>query len=159
MKIIGNIKPARPSFYKARASSPVQLADTGIGDVTSEPIDEQACAPLHKLLQASGYAVRISKFNWDEPTLVAVQGSVAPHEDNKLGLIAFWLLYKQPLNKKRENVANQWLVDDPWLFTNQQRRRVKVGDVVLFDADETHAWMCNGGIYAISQTISRKRKP
>jgi hypothetical protein len=156
MKHIGNIGPARLSFYKANTFAPVELRDLLLGEIASEGIAEDACKPLVELLNASGYAIRVNP-QWDEPTLNAVKGSIAPHRDHGLGLVAFWLLHKQPFDKIKETQGMNWQVDDPWLFSNQRRAVLKRGDVVIFDANETHSWMCNGGVYAISQSVSRKR--
>lgn len=158
MKLIGNIKPAPLTKYKNGALAPVELTSTNLGDITSESIDERLSQPLAELLKQSGYGLRHCP-RWDEPTLNAVKGSVAPHRDPGLGLIAFWLLHKQPWKKMKEDDKAKWYVEDPWLFTARQSRRVQVGDVVVFNASDIHGWMCNGGIYAISQTIYRKSKP
>ena len=158
MKLIGNIQPASLSFYKTNAFRPVELRDVPLGKIASERVDEKVCKPLVGLLNTSGYVVRENP-QWDEPTLNAVKGSIGPHEDPGLGLVAFWLLHKQPFDRKKESKELSWHVDNPWLFSSQQRKIMALGDVVVFDANKTHSWMCNGGIYAISQTISRKRKP
>ena len=159
MKIIGNITPAPLKKYKQAVLAPaLDLTNTDLGGISSESIEEDVCKPLADLLNQSGYGLRHCP-RWEEPTLNAVKGSVAPHQDPGLGLIAFWLLHKQPLVKMKENKQAQWYVEDPWLFTARQSRLIRVGDVVVFNANYNHAWMCNGGIYAISQTISRKRKP
>lgn len=157
MKIIGMVKPKPLSFYKVNAEVSLQVANYEYGDVESADINKNACKDFHRLLGESGYQLRDSRA-WSEPVLVAVKGSVPPHIDNRLGLVAFWLLHKQPFCHKRESVKHQWMVDDPWLLSNQQRQRIRVGEVVVFDASATHAWICNGSTYAISQTISRKRK-
>jgi hypothetical protein len=157
VKIIGNIKPLPLKKYKQGATASLELTSVRIGDIASESIEETLCRPLAGLLEQSGYGLRHS-LDWHEPSLNAIKGSVGPHEDKGLGLVAFWLLHKQQLGCKRENSA-QWLfVDDPWLFAGRVGQRVSIGDVVVFDANKTHSWMCNGEAYAISQTISRRRK-
>ncbi len=156
MKVIGNIQPLPILEYKKLALVDANLAGTELGGISSEYVEKKACELLYSLLKAEGYRTRESA--WREPSLNAIKGSVAPHEDDGLGLVAFWLLHKQPFDRKREDKGMWWAVDDPWLFTSRQSRLIKVGDVVVFDASKPHWWMCNGGTYAISQTISRKRK-
>jgi hypothetical protein len=160
MKLLGNLAPATLKKYKQGALGPVDLASTNLGEIASESIAEVLSDPLTTLLQQSGYGLRYNP-QWEEPTLNAVKGSLPFHCDNGLGLIAFWLLHKQPLKKMPETVTAQFCVEDPWLLTARQSQGVRIGDVVIFDANKPHAWMCNGGVYAISQTIYRirKRKP
>jgi hypothetical protein len=157
MKLVGNIKPFPLSKYKQGALAPVELASVNLGDIASESIEERLCQPLTELLKQSGYGLRHCP-RWQEPSLNAVKGSVAPHRDPGLGLVAFWLLHKQPWRKMKEDDQAKWYVEDPWLFTARQSRQVEVGDIIIFNASDIHSWLCNGGIYAISQTIYRKSR-
>jgi len=158
MKVIGNLRPGQLSGYKKASSLSVSLATMDIGQVESGDIATSKCKRLYEFLASQGYGIRESLLSWDEPALVAAKGNVPPHDDRGLGLIAFWLLHKQPLSTRRESKEAQLFVNNPWLFTNQRHTSMKVGDVVVFNANATHAWMCDGGIYAISQTISRSQK-
>jgi len=159
MKIIGNLKPKSLNFYVSKTERISRLKELALGEIDSNLLEDKGCKQLNQYLNKLGYSIRENNNLWQEPCLVALKGSAPPHTDNKLGLIAFWLIHKEPLfteEQLKKLSLDIWMAaDNPWLITNQQREQLRVGDIVVFNANARHAWLSNCSIYAISQTVSR----
>jgi hypothetical protein len=92
---------------------------------------------------------------------MVVRGSIGPHIDDGFGLSAFWLIGLQPIrfNTLKHNISpGETIGDLPCLATRREDVSLVIGDVVVFDSDRTHSWICNQTAYAVSITVSRISK-
>lgn len=160
MKKLGNIKPqALSSIRKAVERWPIMPS---LGYIEGESLqgDESFLSGVRALLAERGYRPRGSSL-YNEYQLMVVRGSIGPHVDHDFGLSAFWLIGLQPIrfNTLKHNISpGQTIGGLPYLITRREDRSLKVGDVVVFDSDRTHSWICNQTAYAVTITVSPVRK-
>jgi hypothetical protein len=86
-------------------------------------------------------------------SLTSCKGSVDPHDDPGLGLSALWFIHRKPLHK-----SQQGLHEPPVLYGGRQWLDVRLGEIIVFDANKEHAWLSNYHCSMIMQTIKKARR-
>jgi hypothetical protein len=109
------------------------------GEVYSTPFlpENTVSGPLDDVLHARGLKRRPSS-RYTLPSVTTVSGSVHFHTDYGMGWVALWFTHhKQPKNGS---------LDGPMatLITPSDSFELHIGGCCVFNADDYHAWMCNG---------------
>jgi hypothetical protein len=116
-------------------------------DVTSEPLNTLSA-------RLGSYGLRgVQRGGYRSAEALRVDGAVGPHEDIGLGLVLNWFL------GSCEPYSVYMPGETPTLATPWGLLPIKVGDVFLFNADETHSWIHNGSCYLLQMTVSKVKTP
>jgi len=158
MKLIGNIKP--PAFSKFTDCIDdrwkTEEKDMSLGEVYSHSMSEEDSRQEFKeffaLLEDGGYRISDSTL-YNSLSLTSCRGSVGEHDDPGYGLVALWLVRIRGLNRGR---YAQW-GDVPELYASGKWGVVRLGDVVVFNANKKHALLVNGTCHMLMQTVTKKR--
>lgn len=101
---------------------------------------------VHKLLsflKEFSYSYRWCN-SYSDVCLLHLSGSVFPHVDKGLGLMANWLIYYKELDWYRGyNKQLKSLEEKPMLLSKGGNLDLSLGDVFIFDGDEEHGWLSN----------------
>ena len=158
MKLIGNIKPLAFSRFTDCIDDRwrTEEKDMSLGEVYAHSMSEEDSRQEFKeffaLLEEGGY--RISNGTpYNSLSLTSCRGSVGEHDDPGYGLVALWLVRIRGLNRGR--YAN-W-GDAPELYASGKWGIVRLGDIVVFNANKKHAWLVNGTCHMLMQTVTKKR--
>lgn len=123
----------------------LRQAYLGSVDVASMggPAQEKFRSELDPLLHAHGFHFRRPAFYrrlYGHADYTVGAGSIDPHEDGSYGHMALVLLAQAPLSRK---LISNWPGDECQLHASNTWQPLDVGDVVIFNADYTHAWLAN----------------
>ena len=157
MKSIGTLKPPSLVTIKGLANDSFLTKDANmsVGEVYTAEIDKEqpsnALADFFHVLVNSGYAIRESQFSL---SLTYCKGSVQPHDDKGYGLAALWLVSVKPLHKHQR----EFYPEKPLLYSSKQWLDVRLGEIIVFDADKEHAWLSNCHCSMIMQTVKGVRR-
>ena len=160
MKLIGNIKP--PAFSKFQDCIDdrwrADEKDMSLGEVYSQSMSREDSRREFKhffaLIEESGYKATDCTL-YSPLSLTSCRGSVGEHDDPGYGLVALWLVRIKGLNRGR---YAQWEWGDvPELYASGKWGIVRLGDVVVFNANKKHAWLVNGTCHMLMQTVTKKR--
>jgi hypothetical protein len=158
MKTLGICKP--PSLVTIRTlirchDFDVAPGAMSIGEVYTDEIVKDnlpALSNFFQLLTDNGYARRDSR-RYHGLSVTSCKGSVNPHDDPGLGLTALWLVHRKPLFRRQQG----WSGEPPLLYGSRQWLRLKLGAIVVFDANKEHAWLSNYHCFMIMQTVKKAR--
>jgi hypothetical protein len=81
--------------------------------------------------------------SYSDVSLLHLSGSVFPHVDKGLGLMANWLIYYKELDFYEDRKQLKSLEEKPMLFTGRGNLDLSLGDVFIFNGDEEHGWISN----------------
>ena len=157
MKSLGILKPPSLATIKSLADDRFLTKDANmsVGEVYTTEIDKEqssnALADFCHVLVNNGYAIRESQL-FASLSLTYCKGSVQPHDDKGFGLAALWLASVKPLHK------SQWGFEAPLLYSSKRWLDVRLGEIIVFDADKEHAWLSNYHCSMIMQTVKRGRR-
>ena len=160
MKSLGTLKPPSLSVIKSCTGGDRFLTpdrNMSVGEVYTTEILTDASSKLlsnfFQLLTRNGYAKRDS-CRYYSLSLTSCKGSVDPHDDPGLGLAALWFVHRKPLHKSQQG----WLGEPPVLYGSRQWLDVRLGEIIVFDANKEHAWLSNYHCSMIMQTIKKARR-
>ena len=159
MKLIGNIKP--PAFSKFKDCiddrwSINEEKEMSLGEVYNfnMSIDQtqKQFKQFFTLVDEAGYRL-VDNTPYISLSLTACRGSVGAHNDAGYGLVALWLVRLAGLTKGR---YAPW-GDVPELYAGRKWKTIRMGDIVVFNANKEHAWLVNGTCHMLMQTVAKKR--
>ena len=160
MKSIGILKPPPLSAVKQCTGGDrflVQDKNIGIGEVYTAEIKTDASLKLlsnfFQTLADNGYAKRYDS-PYNSLSLTYCKGSIQPHDDPRYGLVALWLVSVKQLHR----IQHGFQSDDPFFCSSNQWLDVRLGEIIVFDADKEHAWLSNYHCSMIMQTVRRVRR-
>jgi hypothetical protein len=158
MKILGTCKPPSPLAIKTLvchhnfyvAPNPMVLGKVYSDEMVKD--DSPVLSNFFQLLTDKGYTKREPR-RFDGLLLVSCKGSVNPHIDPGLGLIALWLVHRKPLHR-----GQQGRFEQPVLYADKEWSYLSRGEIVIFDANHTHAWLSNYHCSMIIQAVKKARR-
>jgi hypothetical protein len=159
MKILGILKPPSFIFIKGLIhnrgfyTTPQKMS---IGEVYTDEIvkdNSPVLSNFFQLLADNGYAKRESR-RYHSLSLTSCKGSVDPHDDPGLGLMALWLVHRKPLHKNQQG----WSGAPQVLYGSKQWLYLKLGTIVVFDSNKEHAWLSNYYCSMIMQSVKKTCK-
>ena len=159
MKSIGILKPPSLVTIKDLANDRFLTKDANmsVGEVYTAEIDKEqpsnALANFFRVLVNSGYAMRESQL-FASLSLTYCKGSVQPHDDEGFGLSALWLVSVKPLHKNQR----EFYPEKPLLYSSKQWLDVRLGEIIVFDTNNEHAWLSNYHCSMIMQTVRKARR-
>ena len=129
----------------------------GVGEVYNTEITRDASLKLlsnfFQALADNGYTER-----YDSPysslSLTYCKGSIEPHCDPEYGLVALWLVSVKQLHRIQHGLRSE----DPSLYGSRRWLDVRLGEIIVFDADKEHAWLSNYHCSMIMQTVKKTRR-
>jgi hypothetical protein len=158
MKKIGNIKPPALSKFKQCLDDHCwnEKENRSIGEVYNYAMSENAAQAQFKqfflLIQENRYKP-IDSTPYKSLALTVCRGSVGEHYDPGFGLVALWLIRLSGFNPGRYSGWGEF----PELYAGRKWGRVRLGDVIVFNASKKHAWLANSTSYMLMQTVAKKR--
>jgi hypothetical protein len=114
------------------------------GEIDSDSIaqHEWDATPFLEYLRLQGLKYRECQI-YSPITLTYVNGSARWHDDPGFGPVACWLLFESDPG-----------MDGAQLITQRGPINLRTGDVCVFDANQGHAWLCNGVAIMVMVTVS-----
>lgn len=155
MKRIGNIKPPAFSAFKQCVDDRWwnEKNSMSLGEVynynMSEEMSKQKMQQFFSLIQENGYKPT-SSTPYADLSLTACHGSIGEHDDPGYGLVALWLIHITGLNRGQD-----WT--NPELYASRMWKMIRLGDIIVFNANKRHAWLSNSTCYMLMQTIRKSR--
>jgi hypothetical protein len=131
-----------------------------IGEIETAEADTDLLPELEFLCSKAGYRFNTkNRIHYALNDCVFGAGSIGPHNDMGMGLTAIALLAVADLSKNftADKFRGDWSNGDCVLFTGGTYLHIKVGEVVVFDANQEHAWMSNSRWLLLSQSVRRVR--
>ena len=159
MKSIGILKPPPLSAIKECINEGFFTPDKamGVGEVYTAEIEIDASLKLlsnfFQTLADNGYAKRYNS-PYNSLSLTYCKGSIQPHHDPGYGLVALWLVSVKQLHR----IQSGFQSEDPSLYGSRRWLDVRLGEIIVFDADKEHAWLSNYHCSMIMQTVRRVRR-
>lgn len=121
------------------------------------PLNTPLVDKLLNYLKGFGYSYRQCK-SYSDVSILNLSGSVLPHTDRGLGLIANWLFYQKDLDNFEDHGKSLKTYNDrSILVTKRKNLELSVGDVFIFNGDKEHAWMSNFHCTLIQVTVKKVR--
>ena len=131
--------------HKARSGSPGDVAPWTVG--LRDPI----ISKLVEEIAHEGFKPR--KVEWfGQCSILPLTGSVKSHKDAGFGLVINWVLDAKPLDKSTFDRKAE-------LICGRESIEVDIGDIFVFNANATHAWIYNGTAILAQVAVSKARKP
>ena len=160
MKSIGILKPPSLSTIKQCAGGDRFLAqdkDISIGEVYTAEIKIDASLKLlsnfFQTLTDNGYTKRDGS-PYNSLSLTYCKGSIQPHYDPDYGLVALWLVSVKRLHQNQHGFQSE----DPVFYSCKRWLDVRLGEIIVFDANKEHAWLSNYHCSMIMQTVRKTCK-
>ena len=159
MKSIGTLKPPSLPTAKGFVGDRFLVQDNkmNVGEVYTAGIQEElrskTLAGFFRALTSNGYTTRNSQW-YDSLSLTYCKGSVQLHTDPQFGLAALWLVSVKALHKDQQSFEP----DRPSFYSSKQWLDVRLGEIIIFDANKEHAWLSNYHCSMIMQTVRRVRR-
>ena len=159
MKSIGILKPPPLSAIKHCLNERFLTPDKnmGVGEVYNTEIAGDASLKLLSIffqtLVDNDYAKRYTS-PYSSLSLTYCKGSIQPHCDPDYGLVALWLVSVKQLYRIQSGFESE----DPTLYCSKRWLDVRLGEIVVFDADKEHAWLSNYHCSMIMQTVRKTRR-
>lgn len=159
MKSIGILKPPPLSAIKHCVNERFFTPDKtmGVGEVYNTEITRDASLKLlsnfFQTLADNGYAKRYGS-PYNSLSLTYCKGSIQPHHDPDYGLVALWLVSVKQLHR----IQSGFQSEDPSLYGSRRWLDVRLGEIIVFDADKEHAWLSNYHCSMIMQTVKKVRR-
>ena len=131
------------------------------GPKISLELAQSAAKDAFEGLNAYGYeAISTNRAYYSSTDLAVAWGNVGIHQDDGLGKVALILLRVDPLSRSK------WcqFMDSPYstenyLWTRHGLTSMIEGDMVVFDADQEHAWFSPGVATFLSIAVRKSKKP
>ena len=131
-----------------------------IGEIELAETNKNVLPELELVCGNAGYRFRTEpRTGYALNDCVFGAGSVGPHNDMGMGLTAIALLAVVDLSRNfaAEPFRDDWNDGDCVLFAGGTYLHIQIGDVIVFNADQEHAWMSNSRWLLLSQSVCRVR--
>jgi hypothetical protein len=109
------------------------------------------------LLEKEGWSYSDRRVMYANEDLTVVGGSVVPHIDSSLGMFAVMPLLFNGGSGSRHWDRRDALIGEFSLATAHGHVIGTLGDIMVFNADVWHAWICNQCCVMYSMTVKKKR--
>lgn len=122
---------------------------------------QAAAKDAFEVLNAYDYrAIRTDRTHYSSTDLVVAWGNVGIHQDDGLGKVALLLLRVDPLSRSKGcQFMDSPYSTEKYLWTRHGLTPMDEGSMVVFDADQEHAWFCPGVATFLSIAVTKSKKP
>lgn len=156
---------ADEAWHQLKKFYPPEPKSMYYGEVLSGPkipieLAKASISRAFETLDQHGYKViNRRRAHFTSVDLTVACGNIGIHTDDGLGRIALILLRVNPLSRSK----GCQFMDSPYqtenyLWTRHGLNPVEEGDVVVFDADQEHAWFCPGVATFLSLAVRKHKK-
>ena len=157
---------ANEAWHQLKRFSPRSKRIMFHGEVLGGPkipleLAQAAAKDAFEVLNAHDYrAIRSDRAHYTSTDLTVAWGNVGVHEDDGLGKAALILLRVDPLSRSEgcQFMQSPYTTAN-YLWTKHGLTPVEKGDMIVFDADQEHAWFCPGVATFLSIAVRKAKKP
>ena len=132
--------------YPMELIDPRKVPEAGEIEEVEAGVEDEAIQAIIKEAENNGHKYAKGRSGYSRYCYDIINGAVCWHTDPGLGKVALALL-----NNGHNDI---W---DCQLITKHGALNVRQGDVIVFNADEGHAWISNSWCIVATVTVSKSR--
>jgi hypothetical protein len=131
------------------------------GPKISLELAQSAVKDAFEVLAAYDFrAIKTDRVHYTATDLAVAWGNVGIHVDDGLGKVALILLRVEPFSRSRGcQFMDSPFTTESYLWTKHGLIAMEEGGMVVFDADQEHAWFCPGVATFLSIAVTKAKKP